>query len=757
MTISKAAALAIAGAQFMTCTAALAAAPDQPADDAAKREIVVSIKKPETDRLAYAGSATRIAGDALADRHVQDISTLSYAAPNASLDPIGTFKGVANFSIRGLGVNSSIPSIDPAVGLFVDGVYMGTNAGTVFDLLDVDSVDVLRGPQGVAFGRNTTGGAVLIATADPSFTWTGHAAMTFEGPVDKGRGAPMMTARAVVSGPLSDKVAFRAGILHSSDGGYFRNEYNNADFGKQETTTARLGLTLRASDALTFTLKGELTNSNGDGAATHGNGLFARDTFNMSVNQTGYNHTRNRFAVLRTKYELGTGTITNIAGWRKFRQDTRNDIDSTPLSLFQSDTGTRQEQWSDELFYAADFKATRITVGAYAFHQKIAYLETRDLSGLGYSNSYGGGREKDDLLGLYGQVDHDLSRTVTLSAGLRWSWEKKDAAITYVVARAACSTLDGSCPVSGILPGTTQHNGFADSHSWSNLSPRVALTWRAASDASVYASWTRGYRSGGYNLRITQPDAFEQVSAAIGSPAFGDERVDSYEAGIKLRTPDGRAHLNAALFWMDVRNLQREINVPSQTAGLAQSVYNTADARIRGVELDGEVALTGSLKLTGNLGYLDARYTHVFYDISGDGAIGAADLALDLPRAPQWTWGAGAQWSAPVSGKATLHAQVNFEHRSKYAYTDNNWGFNDASNRLDASVGVNLGEPNVTISIFGRNLLDEVQFGGDTQLPFGSGPNSDGVNRPYDPHPAAGTFSPMLKGRTVGLEAAMSF
>ena len=132
-----------------------------------ERTIIVSIKNPAADLDSYAGSATDIDVDDLDARNVTDLSSLSYVAPNVQLDPIGTFKGVANFSIRGLGINSSIPSIEPAVGLFVDGVYMGVNAGTVFDLVDVRSVELLRGPQGVAFGHNTTGGAVLIRTAPP--------------------------------------------------------------------------------------------------------------------------------------------------------------------------------------------------------------------------------------------------------------------------------------------------------------------------------------------------------------------------------------------------------------------------------------------------------------------------------------------------------------------------------------------------------------------------------------------------------------
>lgn len=740
-------------------TAAYAA---QPADEADEfktdgRIIVVSIKNPNANLLDYAGAANTIDAQAMEDRQVTDLSSLSYVAPNVSLDPIGTFKGVANFSIRGLGINSSIPSIDPAVGLFVDGVYMGINAGTVFDLLDVRSVEILRGPQGVAFGRNTTGGAVLINTADPSRKWMGHASLRFEGPLDRGRGAPMATGRAVVSGPLSETIAMRLAVLHSDDGGYFRNSLTGQDFGRAETTVVRAGLSIEATDRLTLTAKAEWADSRGDGATTHNNGWFARDKFTISVNEEGFYRSKSTFATLRADYELDSGVITNIAGWRDYSLYTRNDIDSSPVTLFHSDTGTTQEQWSNELFYAGNLEGLAYTVGGFLFHQNVAYEEDRNLLGLGAPFQYGGGRQSHDVQGLYGQADYDLTPAFTISAGLRWSREKKHAQISYVRPRAACSTIDKTCPIDGINPATSENNGFADTRVWTSLSPRFSLTWRPADNTSTYASWTRGFRSGGYNLRITQPVAFEQISHQLGSPAFDAEQVDSFELGLKWHSTDRSVRVNAAIFWMEVGDLQREVNVPSNTSGLAQSVFNTADARLRGAEIEAEFAVTEKLKLSANLGYIGARYTRAFFDIDSSGTVDQADLDLDLPRAPEWTWGGSVNWTSPLSDTTSLFANVFFQHRSRYAYTDNNWGYNEPSERLDASVGVNLGDPNISVTFFGRNLLDQVQFGGDTQLGFAGGPLSDGNNRPYDPNPAAGTFSPMSKGRTLGLELSMDF
>ena len=713
--------------------------------------IIVTAKDPAVDLLAYPGGVTAIAADELDARQFQDISTLSYAAPNASLEPIGTFKGVANFSIRGLGINSSIPSIDPAVGLFIDGVYQGINAGTVFDMLDVERVDVLRGPQGVAFGRNTTGGAVLVRTADPSFEWEGHARLAFEGPVDAGRGTGMLTGSGVVSGPISDAVAVRLGVLHSDDGGYFTNLYDGEDFGAARTTILRGGVTFRA-DRLSLTVKGEWADSKGEGATTHNNGQHPRDSFELSVNERGFYRSKGGSVTARAVYELDRGVLTNIFGWRQYDLVTRNDIDSSPLTLFHSDTATGQEQWSNELYYAAEYGKLTATVGGYVFHQSVGYDEIRALA----AYQYGGGRQEHDVLGIYAQGDYALDAAWTLTAGLRWSREEKSAAITYVRPRAACSAILATCPVTGenVLG---ENNGFVDERAWDGLSPRLALTFKPSENSALYASWTRGFRSGGYNLRITQPTAFEEIAEDLGSPAFDQERVDSFELGSKWQSPDRRARINAALFWMEIDGLQREVNVPSLSSGLAQSVYNTADARIWGGEIDVLVEAAPGFTLTGNLGYTDAEYRRVFFDLNSDNVIDGADLALELPRAPKWTWGGSAHYEAGLGSFGSLVASLFFQHRARYAYTDNNWGFNSESDRLDASLALKMAEKAVTVTVFGRNLLDEVQFGGDTQLPFAGGAYSDGNNRPFDPSPAAGTFSPVNKGRVLGISVAADF
>jgi iron complex outermembrane receptor protein len=202
--------------------------------------------------------------------------------------------------------------------------------------------------------------------------------------------------------------------------------------------------------------------------------------------------------------------------------------------------------------------------------------------------------------------------------------------------------------------------------------------------------------------------------------------------------------------------LQREVNVASASSGLAQSIFNTADARIWGGEVEARL-VAGNTTLSANAGYVHARYSDVRFDISGDGAVSPADALLRLPRVPPWTFGGEVKHSIPLRSGSSVVARASYQYRDAYAWTDSNFGWVSDSENLDADISWTLPGRNVRLSLFGRNLLDEVQFGGDTQLGFAGGPLSDGNNRPFDPRPAAGTFSPLARGRFVGAEIAVSY
>ena len=752
------------------CVSVLAVALPAAAQDAGDNEknavsrvlqtvTVTATKKADAENIQDVPlSVTAFNSDSIEALKVRDLTNLSYSTPNVSMDDVGTTRGTANFSIRGLGINSSIPSIDPAVGIFVDGVYLGINNGVIFDLFDVDSIEVLRGPQGLLFGRNTTGGAVLINTGNPRDEFGYKLKASVEGPVDDGRGGPSATVQGVITGPIVEgKLNGKLGVYYNTDDGYFKNLYNGDNQGEAQTTIVRSALEWLPSDQLTMLGKVEYFQSRSDGPASQNRGLYERDSFDLAIDAPGYSDTESWFATLRADLDVafGNGTVTNILGYRDFTSSALSDIDALPFFGFHAGAVTDQEQISNELRYAGNFGRADVTTGVYYFSQDVAYDEVRDLPPLSPLTFYGGGSQDHTVYGIFGQVEYALTDKLRGIVGLRYANEEKDAAVTYIRPRPECSVVAGSCSASGSNPYIpTENNGFTDSDSWSNWTPKVGFQYMPEDATQIYGNYTRGFRSGGYNFRITAPAAFEAIFPSDKPRSFDQETVDSYEIGVKHQTQDGRAQINGALFYTSIKDMQRELNLSDPTAGVVQTILNTADAGIKGIELEGRYAFTENFLVTANVGLIDAQYDKVRFDISGDGVVDAADKALALPRVPETTWGVGFIWDVDLGDKGTLVSRANFQHRDEFAYSDNNFGWVQAADMVDANLTWNTPYRGLSVSIYGKNLLDEVTAGGDTQVPFG-GPLSNGVNLPFDAYPAAGTFSPLSKGRRIGLEVSL--
>lgn len=698
---------------------------------------------------------------------IRDIQGLSFQAPTVSLDQVGTSRGTANFTVRGLGINSSIPSIDPTVGVFVDGVYLGINGGVVFDLFDLDSVEILRGPQGVLFGRNVTGGAVVINTGNPTEDFRGKFRAAVDGPaLDGGRGGPNYTVSGVVSGPIiEDVLLFKVGAYYNKDEGYFRNlaSLTNPNIpenhGEAETKILRGALEARLG-GLTLLGKLDYFESDGDGPSAQNRAFFDRNSFDFAIDEPGNYANEIWTGSLTATVDIGPGTLTNVFGWRKYDATTRGDIDATPRFLFHSSTETAQEQFSNELRYAMSFDSLDLTVGGFWFDQDLAYTENRELRrdlpvNLQPPVFYGGGAQNHEVLGVFANAQWEFVDNLSLIAGIRWNQETKDAAVTFITPRAPCSFIQGTCPTgtSPYRPGI-ETNGFTDRVRFRNLSPKVGLQYEFA-NSQVYGHWSRGFRSGGFNFRITNIPVFNRAFLATGELGFDEEQVDNYEIGGKFQTDDGSFTLNAAAYITKVGNMQREVNLADPGAGVVQNILNTADATITGFEAEARMRVSDSLAFTANIGIIDAQYDEVLFDISGDGVINDTDLALSLPRVPPITVGAGLihDWDL---GNSTIVTRVNYQYRDEAAYTDDNLGWLNALSNLEANVTWNTPIEGLSLSIYGRNLLDEVQEGGDTQVPFG-GPNSTGVRRTFAPNPTAGTFSPLMRGRNVGIEAMFEF
>ena len=707
-------------------------------------EIVVTARKRDESSFDVPVAITALSSAQLDVLKVRDIESLAVGLPNVAFDDIGTTPGTANFSIRGLGINSSIPSIDPTVGTFVDGVYMGTNAGIVFDVFDLGSIEVLRGPQGTLFGRNVTGGAVMLNSAMPGEEFEGKVRAAYE----LGGEDPTSYLMGSVGGAINDQFAAKISVYSSKDDGYFKNLATGDSIGKSDTVSVRPMVVWTPNDTVSLTLIYDYFDTEGDGPAaqnhTNGSGIsngltgFDRSSFDVSIDEVGLNDVSSDFFRAKLAIETENGTLTNIFGYRDYESTTVSDIDATPISLFHVPASLVSEQTSNELRWSGTLgEKAQLTTGVFFYKNDLAYSEQRRLLGIAAPPGLfaltqdGGGIHVTKTFGLFASVDYALTDQLTLNVGANYTDERKDVNIASLVRNinSQCNVLLNECPFD-----------FKDNAKWDNLSPKIGLTYNHSDNTLMYGHWTQGVRSGGYNLRNTAIDTVN-----FGPGPFDEETVENLEFGIKTQLESG-ARISAAIFYNQIDDMQREINLADPIAGVVQVIRNTADTTISGLEFEGLFPINDRLLFNVSLGYIDPSYDNVRFDLNSDGVINDADKNLDLPRAAELTYQVGLTLDSEVGTWGSSTARVSYSYRDESAYTDNNLGFINEQGILDAGVDFYSDDGSWEFGIFGRNLTDEVKHGGDTQLPSLLGPV-----------PLGGTFSPLAKGRTYGVEVTYNF
>lgn len=680
----------------------------------------------------------------------QDIESLTFSMPNVSLDTAGTVKGVANFSIRGLGANSSIPTIDPTVGLFVNGVYYGSNTGAVLDSFDLESIEVLRGPQGVLFGRNVTGGAVLMQTKRPGDSYSA----TLRAGVETGL---EYRIRGAVDAPIAPGLLkLRLAGLYRSDEGWFTNQRPvpggdnplapdtvEEQFGEEEAWLIRPTATFTPTDDIRVDVvyeRGQIRAAgplaqNSSRANPNHVGQF--DGFDASIDEPGRaDYDWDQISVEAT-LDLGSyGQIVNIFGWRSIYGETLSDIDSRPVFLFHSEAALDLEQFSNELRYSGELFSgfVDLTAGVYLFSMDLIYRESRQLLFGNVNSTYGG--DQDQLsLGVFSQAELNLTNTLALILGGRVTHEEKEAQI-------ASFSIEGS-PCEPIPSTVCENFPFSDKEDWLNFSPKIGLQWQASPSHLLYAHWTRGFRSGGYNVRNTSPDP-----AAIPGP-FDEEQQDAFEFGFKGQLWGKRFRYGFAGFFTRMLDMQRELNIPGEVSGVVQIIRNTADANVYGFEWEATLIPVNGLVISSSLGYTDSDYTDVRFDLNEDGLIDDRDRDLSLPRLENISANIQVLYDLALGNVGLLTFRTSYSYRDDSFFTDNNLGQLPDGHVINAGVTYALPELDVgqnsyiapRINVYGRNLLNEAFLGGQTPLPANLGEV-----------PLGGNFSPLKEGRVIGVE-----
>jgi iron complex outermembrane recepter protein len=663
----------------------------EPATEGLADIVVTAQKRGAAERAQDVPVAiTALNAAALQSANVMNLSSLTASIPNVSLEGSGTFNGQANFEIRGFGISTSIPSVEPAVGVFIDGIYQGSTLGIITDLFDIDSIEVLRGPQGTLFGRNTTGGAVSITTRKPGDTLAMRGKISLES-------GPLITAGVSVEGPLgTPDLRGKLTLYSSHDEGQYHNRFNDSKYGKSTTLFVRPTVSWNITDRLDTTLIGDFGHIYGDGPPGVNNQFI--DKFNLNIDDEGQTEIKYNRVTSETNLhvDFGEGTITNVFGWSNVRALPSLDVDGLPRQLFSVDAFFKQHQISEELRYAGTFGRLKLTIGGFYYAQKYFYLESRIING-GNPVGFGGGIDQKSAAG-FGQLQYDITDSLSLILGARYSWERKSAKVaTFSNAAPRCSYATLSCSVFN-FPGAP----FTDdgTNSWSRFSPKAGIQYRINHNAQAYFTYSEGVRSGGYNVRST-------VGSVSPGP-YDQEIQDAYELGVKSDLFDRKLRVNGAVFYNRIRGLQRDISTADPLVGSAQITANVGTAEIYGGESEITALVMPGLTVGAHLGYLKGKYVDLTADLNGSAP--GPGYELQLIRLPSWSYGAYIDYKHTLTngGVASLH--TDYGHVDPSAAQDNNSVFLSSRNLWNANLGYDLPNSNVSLSVFVRNILNDVTW-----------------------------------------------
>ena len=680
--------------------------------------------------------------------NTRDLTLLVPALNYSSANPRNTA-----FTIRGLGssvvaVSQANDGLEPGVGFYVDQVYHARPATAAFDFVDLERVEVLRGPQGTVFGKNTTAGAIHLITKAPSFTPEATVELSY-GDYN------FLQLRAAASGPiLGDTIAARISALVTRRDGVIRNIRTGQLHNNVNNEALRGQLLWAPSTDLSFKLAIDYANfrSNcctqvylrvgqslrpaarqypalaaGIGYAPASTNPFDRLTdidadLGVDTSEGGIS--------LITDWKIGRiGTLTSISAWRFWRWDADNDRDYTgiPIQLTQH-IPSRQDQFSQEIRLASEGDhRLNYVAGLYYFYQKIT---GRPISIYGPSASYwllgpapqfpanlldgygqdGSTRFRTDSYAVFGEIDWRIVDGVRLSGGLRYTQENKSANYNTFVfgGLATTNTTLSNAQLSVLRP-----ESYDAANSEGNLSGRASITYTPVPAITAYASYARGFKSGGINVSGLPLNA--QNQPVLATAVIRPELNTTYEVGFKSQLFDNRLTLNVDGYYTEVRDFQATIVDSSQTVALRGYLSNIPQVKVTGVEADATARLTKDLSLRGSLAYAYgtyARYPQGPCPLEVQTSATAACNLTGRPLAglPRWSITLGGDYSRPVpvlGAGASGFVHVDSNWRSGY-YGDpslSRFTYINAYNLTNASIGVRFGK-GWEVAVFARNLFD---------------------------------------------------
>lgn len=700
-------------------------------------EIVVTAQRRE-ERLVDVPISVSAVGEATLDRaQVRNVTDIGSVVPNIQInETIGNSFGPL-ITIRGLSPSADTSlARDQPVGLYLDGVPIGKSSGAAFDTVDLERVEVLRGPQGTLYGKNTIGGAVNLITSKPSGEFGGQFL------VGAGRYG-QFNQRLSVDLPEVAGFSAKVGVVTKLDGGYYRNSARPGNFGEQELWAGRFDLMWRPSDNFNARYSYDISDSKGtpeqlaltavtgSGATAFLNGLLAPYVVTGRTRETGSQsailsdfRTNGHALTLEWQPGLGDLTLKSITARRTAFTNSFSDFDASPLDLLRIVLTNDYKQFSQELQAigtAGDFK---YTLGFFYFDDEYQVFNPRWTFQFGRDNfdisDRGGASTSYAGYGQLGWTPQALDEKLTASVGLRYTREEKSAyeLLLSNSAYAANPASPGSGvflrdaagnpittsggPAAGARPGSggigyTDLSPLRNSGVWTRFNPEFNILYKFERNFSVYGRVATGFKSGGINDTAATNDAF--------LTAYDPEKLTSFEVGMKYAGLGNALRLNAAVYHSIYKDFQAGVFVPSL---VTTNIINAGEAQFTGFEVEGALRPVDNLTFTFGGGYVDARYTDFVLPDGTD----VTDTYV-LSRVPKWNYQIGALYGQDV-GIGRIEANLNYNWRSSQysSITPDPLAKMPSYGLLDGRIALTDielgGGATLEVAAWAKNLTDEV-------------------------------------------------
>lgn len=690
------------------------AAPGAEQSSTTLQEVVVTARRREEPLQSVPLSVAALTASDLEERSLVSLQDVGQSTANVSFYNMaegGNTSGLV--FIRGIGQTDMIVTNDPGVGIYVDGVYIGRMQGIDLDMMDVQRIEVLRGPQGTLFGKNTIGGAINIVSNEPSLQEvTGDAQIT-TGSYDRIDGIGRLSLPLI---PQTLAVSLSAATRNQD--GYGERLLTGQRMGNIDEQSARLEVRFTPSDVLEFLLTGDVTHINEEQAdmkllavnptvplvgllnlvsptQPYDSRWLTSSDFKSYATGDNFNVANLHGASLTATWNAGPFKLKSITSYRIDDTNLGEDPDGSPLTLIDETDRELQNQFSEELQLSGDSFGSRLTWvgGLYYFGERASqYFDDQvftALRAIGLDASFNTNvAANNKAYAVYGQGTLAFTDQFHLTLGVRETAEHKIGSVFRYA------------PFSGdavLIPFTQK------SASWDSFTPRVSLDYQFTHDIMAYVSAASGFKSGGFNGR---------ANVAAGLSQYGPETAWTYEAGVRSDLLDKHLRVNATAYYTDYKNIQYTI-VQGTVNGQPNIVQgNAAAARIDGGELEFDVVPVQHLTLSATAGLTDARYTEVAPGTQG------ITTASPFVYTPKWTGNIGGEYLFTLPAKLELVAHADWVYRSKAYFslpvtpyvTQGGYG------TVDARLTLRTSDKRWSIAAFGTNLTNKYYMTGASDL-----------------------------------------